>query len=815
MNKNTSKIILAGLKKGKGIFSLILTLVVIWANIAPVIPVNAAAQDSLLADYPLVSDANDTSGNENDGTDASRALEEIEIVNPKEIRGNITLPTENSYDAQITWKSSNPAVISDQEVENEDYDNIPAGVVTRQEVDTLVTLTATAKVGNAASSKEFSLIVKAEAGEKDLNSYLFTYFPDNNHEQIYFATGSDGFNYEDLNSGQPVLESDIGDQGVRDPYVFRSPEGDKFYMIATDLKVQTTGWSKAQYDGSLNLVVWESYDLVNWSEPRLADVGMGSYENIGCVWAPEAYYDELTGEYIVFWASMTGVEGTGITNVRQIVYYSKTRDFVNFTKAEQYIDRGDRHIIDTSMIKASDGKYYRVSADGEITIETSDTILGEWTEISNLRGLSAGMNGWSTFKSVDGLTLTGGVLEGPELFQFNGEDKWGLYSDNYTGKGYIPITTTDLSDTTGSAWTIYTSGQYNFGSMKKRHGSILGITQEEYNSVMRKWGGLNDGEEEMVTVIYKQSANGTIQGFTKQSIVRGSDAEAVTAVANKGYRFVRWSDGVDTARRSDTAVTSDITVAPIFEKEVTIQYKAGTGGTINGTATQTILKGGNAETVTAVADTDYAFVRWDDGVTTASRTDENVTADRVVTALFDRKLGPLEATGVNVNLNKKTITLGRGESFTLTAIVVPTGGTSQKVTWSSDKPSVVKVEKGKITAKKTGKATITATTANGKKATCQVTVKKAPKKKNVKIAYKSKVQKTITLKRGQTVKLKAKLTAGFASYKLTWKSSSPKKVKLVSSSGKAAKIKALKKGKTAITVTTFNKKKATIKIIVK
>ena len=43
--------------------------------------------------------------------------------------------------------------------------------------------------------------------------------------------------------------------------------------------------------------------------------------------------------------------------------------------------------------------------------------------------------------------------------------------------------------------------------------------------------------------------------------------------------------------------------------------------------------------------------------------------------------------------------------------------------WKSSKSSVVKVDaNGKVTAKKAGTATITATTKNGLKATCKITV---------------------------------------------------------------------------------------------
>src|SRR5690606_32969274 len=107
-----------------------------------------------------------------------------------------------------------------------------------------------------------------------------------------------------------------------------SKEGDKFYMIATDLRIATDGdWWKAQSNGSKSIMIWESYDLVHWSKQR--EVPINS-KTAGCTWAPEAFYDDITGEYIVFWASRVLSDNYS----KQRVYYAKTRDFYTFTKAK-------------------------------------------------------------------------------------------------------------------------------------------------------------------------------------------------------------------------------------------------------------------------------------------------------------------------------------------------------------------------------------------------------------------------------------------------------------------------------------------------
>lgn len=77
-----------------------------------------------------------------------------------------------------------------------------------------------------------------------------------------------------------------------------------------------------------------------------------------------------------------------------------------------------------------------------------------------------------------------------------------------------------------------------------------------------------------------------------------------------------------------------------------------------------------------------------------------------------------------VRLNKTSVTLRKGKRITLKAKVYPANAFSKKVKWTSSNKSVAKVsQKGVVTAKKRGKATIRVKTRdNGKKATCKVTV---------------------------------------------------------------------------------------------
>ena len=82
----------------------------------------------------------------------------------------------------------------------------------------------------------------------------------------------------------------------------------------------------------------------------------------------------------------------------------------------------------------------------------------------------------------------------------------------------------------------------------------------------------------------------------------------------------------------------------------------------------------------------------------------------------------------SVALNKTSLELTEGETFTLEATIAPTDAANKDVTWESNKATVASVDQnGKVTALAEGEATITVTTKDGKKtATCTVKVKLLP-----------------------------------------------------------------------------------------
>lgn len=410
----------------------------------------------------------------------------LEIYNASDIRGNITLPSEGKYGSKITWKSDNTDVITDKPSSNDGYADTPAGVVKRGTSDEKVKLTATLSFDGEEKTKEFEVTVKALKKQEKTTDYLFAYFTGNtvNGENIYFAASQDGFNYDELNGGEYVLTSEKGEKGLRDPYIMRSHEGDKFYMIATDLSIGRNGdWGRAQNAGSQAIMVWESTDLINWSKQRM--VTITDSIDAGCTWAPEAYYDEITGEYVVFWASKIADDNYSL----QRIYYSKTRDFNTFTKPQVWIDRKTASTIDTTVVAGNDGYLYRISKnEGNATLEDGTKVTGSTVYMERSKSL------FGTWTKVEAPSLEeiGGV-EGPTSFKLNSddadEDTWCLLLDHFGGKGYAPVVTTDLAK-----GEFKVPAKYNLPKAP-RHGTVLNITSDEYKALVDHYG-IKEPEED-------------------------------------------------------------------------------------------------------------------------------------------------------------------------------------------------------------------------------------------------------------------------------------------------------------------------------
>lgn len=170
----------------------------------------------------------------------------------------------------------------------------------------------------------------------------------------------------------------------------------------------------------------------------------------------------------------------------------------------------------------------------------------------------------------------------------------------------------------------------------------------------------------------------------------------------------------------------------------------------------------------------------------------------------------VKAAPKTVTLNQSSLTIGVGESYTITSSV-NSGSAAVKRTYTTSGAAITKVSDKNglvIKGKKTGTATVTVKTYNGKTAICKVTVKPAPK--SVKL---NKSQITIGV--GESYRLTASVNSGSAVKGGFQCQSGKTAVAAASCSGKTVTITGKKQGKAVITVKTYNGKSVKCTVTVK
>ncbi|PHV69198.1 hypothetical protein CS063_17165, partial [Sporanaerobium hydrogeniformans] len=414
----------------------------------------------------------------------------LELYNTDDVRGNLPLVREGANGSTIDWESSDTRIVTDNGQIGELYDG---GIVNRPEANQTpanVQLTAKLSLNGQEMTKVFDVTVQPKPKNLDTEytaGYLWTYFKETDYEKIYYGYSPDGANWTKLNKDQNdisqyILQNSSGTKGVRDPHLIRSAEGDKYWILGTDLHAEGTAPGKTwdQLNASQKLVVWESNDMVNWTESRLVFAG---FPYAGCVWAPEAIYDEETGDYLVYWSGRDQRQnGTNDWALR--VYVCRTRDFHTFTEPQVWLNEdnpsgGEVNIIDSSITKIGD-YYYRFSTSDWLTVidrcktlsdspyDVNNPNSSEWERVM-ARGKSAvagldSMEGITSYELPDGTICVMGDNSAYRGFTISKED---MESLNLTFKR--------LSST-------FKDGNF-------RHGSVLRLSKAEEARILAAFGG--------------------------------------------------------------------------------------------------------------------------------------------------------------------------------------------------------------------------------------------------------------------------------------------------------------------------------------
>lgn len=303
-----------------------------------------------------------------------------------------------------------------------------------------------------------------------MSAYLFVHFKEKrtpDGEQVYFGVSRDGFHWDTVNNGNPVLWSYEGDKGVRDFTIIRTKTG-KFVILATDLSLAygmpyqyENSWAKVSRNGSKCLVMWESQDLINWSAQKMLRLGD---ENFGCLWAPDIIYDKEQEDYVIHWSSSHSCNDFG----PKAIFYSRTKDFEHFTSPRELYRKEDGGTVIDSAMYEEDGKYYCfIKSEGQpsrVILAAGDHVTGPFYRVEAFDKSMA--------------LLEEGLYEAPTAFR-TADGRWCLMLDFYgcgaEGQGYVPFLADKLAD--GNFVRSDASFSFPYGF---KHGTVLEITDEEY-----------------------------------------------------------------------------------------------------------------------------------------------------------------------------------------------------------------------------------------------------------------------------------------------------------------------------------------------
>ncbi|WP_402461518.1 alpha-L-arabinofuranosidase C-terminal domain-containing protein [Isoptericola aurantiacus] len=421
-----------------------------------------------------------------------------------------------------------------------------------------------------------------EVDDADYDAYVFPYFAGEgaDGEKIYLAVSEsdDPTAWQTLNDGEPILESTMGTEGLRDPFLVRHPETGIYYLIATDLQIYGGGnFGDAQETGSRSMMVWSSPDLITWSEQTEIELAP---ENAGNLWAPEAHWDADSEQFVVYWASALYPDDVDpadrdINTSYQRMMYATTPDFTegSFSEPQVWIDmdRGDgRGMIDSTVAELPDGDggstYYRFTKD-----EADYTVREESSpDLFRTQGVTEG-DGWDLIAEQVGVgepnpwggTFTNG--EGPTLFPSLEDDSWYMMIDQpsyHGGEGYMLFHTDDLAS---GDWSSVPDVEL---PSNPRHGTVLPITGDEQTALLEAYQPdlLAEGVTlDRSTLNLRVGGTGTLRATVTpitaddRSVTWSSDDDAVATVDAAGV-VTAVADGAATITATSAYGTASATV---------------------------------------------------------------------------------------------------------------------------------------------------------------------------------------------------------------------------------------------------------------
>jgi hypothetical protein len=195
----------------------------------------------------------------------------------------------------------------------------------------------------------FLLFAQLCSAQKEF--YVSTSFHEPANEGLRYIYSQDGIHWDSIPG--TWLKPTVGNQKVlRDPSITCTPDG-TFHLV------WTSSWK-----GDLGFGYANSKDLIHWSKEQFIPVMKNEPTTVN-VWAPDIFYDNEKGDFVVVWASCVPnrfKKGVEEEKNNHRLYYITTKDFKTISATKLFYDPGFSS-IDATIVKRAKNDYVLVFKD--------------------------------------------------------------------------------------------------------------------------------------------------------------------------------------------------------------------------------------------------------------------------------------------------------------------------------------------------------------------------------------------------------------------------------------------------------------------
>ena len=476
-----------------------------------------------------------------------------------------------------------------------------------------------------------------------------------------------------------------------------------------------------------------------------------------------------SGDTITFDISFAddGQEGRWITESTDTLGLSLS-DIETYTDSEQnkyfIANIGDGYgyaTKDTVLFKYSDGAWSKitdgpkatndgksiVTYNGDVYISYLDTNF--YARVDKWNGSS-----WQNIYKASGYSDNVSLVAGSEgiYFSYTSQDNSNIYAYKYDGNTLKNLSDNILAGAVSSMpanAAISVDADENIFVEYRDTANNSNIYIKKYNQIDNSWNTVLNGSIQANEVVLSNN-NGKLYLFKKG-----------TAFDTVKDSYLYSLDYANSAKEWTQVGTNSITDKGVNNASLCFDgdnVYVGTTASDNITFVSGLVDGEWQQLGTNVSIQDISGLNISYGNSKIYATYLDSDTGKAVVRSYEVKSAdkpeqPVEVPITEVQLGREALDMYEGDTFKLTATVLPVNTTDSKdISWSSNNEAVATVsEDGTVTAKSVGTAVITATSTNGKTASCTVTVEK----KHIPITEVSLSESAVGIIEGNTHKLTA------------------------------------------------------------